>query len=388
MNSSFFLVKWLYQAMNWVYTQMCSLFSTGGWVVVLTIFLFTLGIKLLTIFSDIKSRKSSIQMQAIQPEIDKLKKKYGNDSQKLNTEQRKLMKERGVSTLGGCLPMLIMMPLLFMFFAAFRAWSNQEALSLMLNTARDAQGNLVLSQQGVEAFQSYRFLWITNIWRPDNLKAGGTMMNASEFWNTFAVTNHMQDFIFYGKNEAELGKILYELHFFTMAEDGSYVIAQDGGAAFQAAYEQFMSPITVDNAQRLLGGAYEKMSNGFAILPILAGVTTFLSSWIMQRSQKKAMEQFNPNAKDAGAKDDKNDPAAQSQSMNRMMMFLMPLMSVFFCWQYDSTFAFYWIFSNVISLAITLILNATVFKKMQAQMAEGTFVQEKTKPQQKNKPRR
>ena len=45
-------------------------------------------------------------------------------------------------------------------------------------------------------------------------------------------------------------------------------------------------------------------------------------------------------------------------------------MSIFFCYQYDSTFAFYWIFSNVISLAITLILNATVFKKMQQQAVE------------------
>ncbi len=375
MNSSFFLVKWLYQAMNWVY-QLLSANAKSGGIVVLTIFLFTLGIKLLTIFSDIKSRKSSIQMQAIQPEIDKLKKKYGNDPQKLNMEQRKLMKERGVSTLGGCLPMLIMMPLLFMFFAAFRAWSNQQALSLMLNTARDAQGNLIISQDGVKAFESYRFLWITNIWRPDNLTAGGTMMNGTEFWNTFAVNNNIQDFIYYGQNQAAFEKLLYEMHFFTIAEDGSYVIASDGGAAFKAAYEHYMSPITVDNAQRLIGGAYEKMSNGFAILPILAGITTFLSSWIMQRSQKKAMEQFRP----ADAKEDKNDPAAQSQSMNKMMMFLMPAMSVFFCWQYDSTFAFYWIFSNVISLAITLTLNATVFKKMQTQMADGTFEQKKKKP--------
>ena len=72
--------------------------------------------------------------------------------------------------------------------------------------------------------------------------------------------------------------------------------------------------------------------------------------------------------------------------MNKIMMFMMPAMSIFFCYQYDSTFAFYWIFSNVISLGITLILNATVFKKMQQQMADGTFVQ---KPKQsKPLPRR
>lgn len=350
MNSSFFLVKWLFIAMDWVYRQMCALFSTGGWVVVLTILLFTLAIKLLTIFSDIKSRKSSMQMQAIQPEIDKLKKKYGNDQQKLATEQRKLMKERGVSSLGGCLPMLIMMPLLFMFFAAFRAWSNQQTLDLMLK---------IDAGQGAETFAASRFLWITNIWRPDNLKAGGTLMTGQEFWTTFTSTNNIKDFIFFSKNEADLSRILYELHFFTktIAEDGTvqYVFAQDGGAAFMEAYKTFVEPIT-GNAE-LIGGAYEKMSNGFAILPIVAGASTFLSSWIMQRNQKQMAPQ--------SASGDKNDPAAQSQSMNKMMMFLMPAMSIFFCYQYDSTFAFYWIFSNVISLAITLILNATVFKKMQ-----------------------
>jgi YidC/Oxa1 family membrane protein insertase len=365
MNSSFFLVKWLFVAMDWVYRQMCALFSTGGWVVVLTILLFTLAIKLLTIFSDIKSRKSAMQMQAIQPEIDKLKKKYGNDQQKFATEQRKLMKERGVSQLGGCLPMLIMMPLLFMFFAAFRAWSNQQTLDLMLK---------INAGQGPETFADFRFLWITNIWRPDNLKAGGTLMTGQEFWSTFTVTNNIKDFIFFSKNEEALTRILYELHFFTktIAEDGTvqYVFAQDGGKAFMEAYKTFVEPITSNTA--LIGGVYENMSNGYAVLPILAGATTFLSSWIMQRSQKKTMAQ--------PASGDKNDPAAQSQNMSKMMMFMMPLMSLFFCYQYDSTFAFYWIFSNVISLGITLILNATVFKKMQQQFAEGQYIQEKKKP--------
>ena len=355
MNSSFFLVKWLFVAMDWVYRQMCNLFaaSNGGWVVVLTILLFTLGIKLLTVFSDIKSRKSSMQMQAIQPDIERLKKKYGSDPQRLSVEQRKLMKEKGVSTLGGCLPMLIMMPLLFMFFAAFRAWSNQQALDLMLK---------INAGEGVSTFGAYRFLWITNIWRPDNLAAGGSMMSGQEFWNTFAAQNNIKDFIFFTKNEAQLNELLYNLHFFTKVyENGSvqYVIAQDGGKAFMEAYQSFIAPITSQSS--LFHGAFERMSNGFAILPILAGATTFLSSWIMQRGQKKNMPQNG---------DAKNDPAAQSQSMNKIMMFVMPAMSIFFCYQYDSTFAFYWIFSNVISLATTLILNATVFKKMQQETLE------------------
>ncbi len=358
-NTSFFLVRWLYVAMDWVYRQMCGLFSEGGWVVVLTILLFTLAIKLLTIFSDIKSRKSSIQMQAIQPDIERLKKKYGNDPQKLSMEQRKLMRERGVSTLGGCLPILIMMPLLFMFFAAFRAWSNQQVLELIMKSEYNpALGQIALNQEAVDTFASSRFLWITNIWRPDNLNAGGTLMSGQEFWNTFAAGSNIQDFIFYNNNADALNRILYELHFFTrtVGEDGTfrYVLANDGGAAFLEAFKTFASPIT--SRTDLIGGAYEKMSNGYAILPILAGASTFLTSWLTQRSQKKALE------KNGAAE---SDAQKQSQSMNRIFMFLMPAMSIFFCYQYDSTFAFYWIFSNVISLAITLILNATVFKKMQ-----------------------
>lgn len=358
-NTSFFLVRWLYVAMDWVYRQMCGLFSEGGWVVVLTILLFTLAIKLLTIFSDIKSRKSSIQMQAIQPDIERLKKKYGNDPQKLSMEQRKLMRERGVSTLGGCLPILIMMPLLFMFFAAFRAWSNQQVLELIMKSEYNpALGQIALNQEAVDTFASSRFLWITNIWRPDNLNAGGTLMSGQEFWNTFAAGSNIQDFIFYNNNADALNRILYELHFFTrtVGEDGTfrYVLANDGGAAFLEAFKTFASPIT--SRTDLIGGAYEKMSNGYAILPILAGASTFLTSWLTQRSQKKALE------KNGAAE---SDAQKQSQSMNKIFMFLMPAMSIFFCYQYDSTFAFYWIFSNVISLAITLILNATVFKKMQ-----------------------
>ena len=351
MTTSFFLVKWLYQAMNWVYTQLCSLFTGGGWVVVLTILLFTLGIRLLTVFSDIKSKKSSIQMQAIQPDLDRLKKKYANDPQKLNTEQRKLMKEHGVSQLGGCLPMLIMLPLLFMFFDAFRAWSNQQTLSLMIDVANG---------KGLETFQSFRFLWITNIWRPDNLVGGSTLMKGSEFWTTFASTNNIQNFIFYADHADELNQILYKLHFFTATVDETgairYVLAADSGAAFQKAYETFVLPIT----SSIGGSGYANMSNGFAILPLLAGGTTFLSSWIMQKNQPKPAQKS----------DDKNDPAAQTQNMGKWMIYLMPLMSVFFCWRYDSTFAFSWIFSNVFSLAITLILNATIFKKMKTEPME------------------
>ena len=62
---------------------------------------------------------SNKKMQAVQPEILKLKEKYKNDPKKLNSATMKLYKERGVNPLGGCLPMLLQMPLLFALFIVF-----------------------------------------------------------------------------------------------------------------------------------------------------------------------------------------------------------------------------------------------------------------------------
>jgi len=68
-----------------------------------------------------KSHKSSQNMQKIQPEIKKIQEKHKNDSQRMNREVMKLYTEKGVNPLGGCLPMLIQMPLLFSLFIVFRS---------------------------------------------------------------------------------------------------------------------------------------------------------------------------------------------------------------------------------------------------------------------------
>lgn len=334
MTTSFFLTKWLYLGMSWVYQQISSLFgsSSSGAAVVLTIFIFTLVIRAATIMGDISSRKSSMKMAVIQPELDKIQKKYKDDPQKLSQEQQKLMKANGVSTFGGCLPLLLMFPLLIMFFNAFRAWSNEQMLSLMLSIDKG---------QGLEVFNSFKCLWITNIWRPDNLTAGGSLMSASEFWSNFTTTYQIKNFIFYNNNSDALNQLLYKLHFLTVQFDDlggmEYVYAADAGAAFKSAYQTFVLPITESIPK------FYSMSNGYAILPLLAGATGFLQSWISQKTQP-------------------NQGNNQANSSMKMMMYMMPLISVFFCYRYDATFAFYWTFSNIFAIIVNQILNRT-FKK-------------------------
>jgi len=60
-------------------------------------------------------------MQALQPKLNDLKEKYKNDPQKLNQATMKMYKEEKVNPLGGCLPMLLQMPLLWGLFIVFRS---------------------------------------------------------------------------------------------------------------------------------------------------------------------------------------------------------------------------------------------------------------------------
>jgi len=83
--------------------------------------LFAFMIRLITGPLTKKSFQSTQKMQTIQPQLKKIQGKYKNDSQKLNREMMKLYKEKGVNPLGGCLPMLIQMPLLFSLFVVFRS---------------------------------------------------------------------------------------------------------------------------------------------------------------------------------------------------------------------------------------------------------------------------
>ena len=89
----------------------------------IVILLMTLLIKLLISPLTIKSYKSTARMQVIKPEIDKLNAKYPNEKDAMKKQQAmmELYRKAGVSPAGGCLPMLLQMPILFAMFRFFPA---------------------------------------------------------------------------------------------------------------------------------------------------------------------------------------------------------------------------------------------------------------------------
>jgi YidC/Oxa1 family membrane protein insertase len=82
----------------------------------LTIILLTMGIKLLFVPLQYKSYKSMKQMQMIQPKVQGLQEKYKDDRDKLNKELIKLYRDYKVNPVGGCLPMILQMPVFVALF--------------------------------------------------------------------------------------------------------------------------------------------------------------------------------------------------------------------------------------------------------------------------------
>jgi YidC/Oxa1 family membrane protein insertase len=91
-----------------------------GHSTVLAIAVLTLLINLIVLPLTLRQQRSARRMQELQPEIEKLQKKYGKDRERLAQEQMKLYKDAGINPMGGCLPLLIQLPIWFGLIGAIR----------------------------------------------------------------------------------------------------------------------------------------------------------------------------------------------------------------------------------------------------------------------------
>ncbi len=99
--------------LGWVLRLFAGLFG-GNFAV--AVFLFTVLINVILIPLSIKSQKSSVQQTRIKPKLDELRKRYGDDRQKMAQAQQELYQEEGVSMSGGCLPMILRLVLMMSIY--------------------------------------------------------------------------------------------------------------------------------------------------------------------------------------------------------------------------------------------------------------------------------
>lgn len=100
----------LFQAIHYVVPN-------WGWVIIV----FSIIIKIALYPFSKSSMKSMKKMQALQPMMDEIKEKYKDDPTKMNQAVMRLYKEYGINPAGGCLPLLLQMPILYALWAVFRS---------------------------------------------------------------------------------------------------------------------------------------------------------------------------------------------------------------------------------------------------------------------------
>ncbi len=99
-------------------TTLTFLYSILGNNVVLAIVVFTIIVRLLTYPLTIQQQRSSKAMQQLQPELKKLQEKHKGDKEKIAAGQMQLYKEYGINPLGGCLPMVVQLPIMLGLYQA------------------------------------------------------------------------------------------------------------------------------------------------------------------------------------------------------------------------------------------------------------------------------
>ncbi|MCI6886134.1 MAG: YidC/Oxa1 family membrane protein insertase [Lachnospiraceae bacterium] len=321
------ILGWIMDAL-FKFTSMFGVLNIG-----LCIILFTLVVKVLMFPLTIKQQKSSKLMAVMQPEIAAIQNKYkgktDNDSMmRMNVETKAVYEKYGTSMTGGCLQLVIQMPILF---ALYRVIYNIPAY---VYSVKEYFMQVVHAISGVADFsalpegaaaQLMQFATDHNV-SLNTMPALGDLTGLSGE----ALGNKMVD-ILYKLNPAqwtELGNAF---------PNAASVISENA-----AAIESMNSFLGINLATNPWQGF---MPNMAWLIPILAGLTQWFSAKLMMANQSQPQ--------------DENSTSAQ---MMKQMNVMMPLMSVFFCFTFPAAIGIYWVASSAFQIIQQVIVNAYLDK--------------------------
>ena len=292
--------------------------SFGVFNVGLCIILFTIVMKTLMIPLTIKQQKTTKLMSVMNPEIQAIQKKYKGKSdqesmQRQNVEIQAVYEKYGTSMTGGCLPLLIQMPILL---ALYRVIYNIPAYVPSVRVYFD---NVVTPLMG-QADYAQKLQEITNI-----ATACGGKLDKFDFTNA----NRLVDML-YKFSTSQWGELQA---LFPAISD---VIGQN------AAVVERMNTFLGLNMAEAPGWV-----PSFAwIIPILAAVSQWFSTKLMSGNQPSTSA-------------DAENPMAQSM---KTMTTTMPLFSAFICITLPAGLGIYWIATSVVTIIQQLIVNAYMDK--------------------------
>lgn len=289
----------------------------------LCIILFTIVTRLLLLPLTVKQQRNSKLMNVMQPELNAIQKKYkGKDDQQsmmaMQAETKAVYEKYGTSMMGGCLPMLIQLPILF---ALYRVIYNIPAY--------------------VSSVKNYFELVVNAL--PSNFQTNEVFTSLVETYSMssydFSETNRVIDLLYKltDKQWDQLVEAFPEI---------ANVVSASGQNAVEAihrlqnffgvniAYTPFQIITEFLNGEATIFIALAALA-----IPILAGLAQWFSTKLLTANQPA------------------QDPDSPNASMMNQMNIMMPLISVFFCFTFASGIGLYWIAQSAIMIVQQLALN-------------------------------
>ena len=287
----------------------------------LAIILFTLIMKALMIPLSIRQQKYSKLSSVMQPELQAVQKKYADKRDQasvlaMQREQKEIYAKYGTSATGGCLQLLIQMPILF---ALYQVIYHMPGYIGRLKDYYQGVADVLMKIEG----------WSTNE-ELIALATNSTITKAAEKFAGSDAGNYVIDM----------------MHNFTTERwETFFNIFQANRAPLETAYNAVADQITKVNYFLGIDLRMTPMQQLWPaiFIPILAGVLQWLSTKLMPQ----------PNQQNNGS-----DTASQTMSsMSNSMNIMFPIMSVVFCFMFSAGIGIYWVASSGVQVLIQLFVN-------------------------------
>jgi YidC/Oxa1 family membrane protein insertase len=306
--------------MDWLF-QLTSTFGIQN--IGLCIILFTLVTKLLMFPLTLKQQKSSKLMSVMQPEISAVQAKYkGKTDQesmrRQNVEVQAVYEKYGTSMTGGCLQLVIQMPILFALYQViYQIPAYVPSVKRVFENVVTAISSLNVDH--VATLKQFATDNKINVTRVHDMSTSNGMvdflyqLNPTQWGQLQDLFPGVKDII--ATNAAQISHMNSFLGINLASTPSSVIFPSGGGFHFSLAI----------------------------LIPVMAGVSQWFSAKLMTVNQSQTQK--------AG---DENNTMAQSM---KMMNTVMPLMSVFFCFTFASGIGIYWIASSVFQIIQQLAVN-------------------------------
>lgn len=283
----------------------------------LSLLIFTVIMRLVIFPLSVKQQKSVAAMSAINPKLERLKKQYANNPNKLQEEQMKLYAEENINPMASCLPMILQLVFLYgVFDVVYRPLTH--IVGLGKNTVETLKNAVSTLFEGNSYFRS----------RPEIYIIQTANDNPGIFNGVEGVTADMIQ---------KIGD--FDNKLFGLVDIGALPKSVFGGET-----------------------VWDASAVALLLIPVFSGLIQLIMTLYSTAKQKK----LNP------------DSAAQMGSMN-MMMYMFPIMSVWMAYSFPAAIGYYWICSSLVGLAQSVVLNKVYTPEYVAKLVEKDKLKNKNK---------